>query len=476
MIAEIDGVLNQSGGFGLGWLNSRETAQQRRVLELVRSNLVSLDQQLVRAAAFEPKPNQSSQEANPPAQLQQARSEIATLRQQRQALMQEIEQLEQQRQNYLSQPQQSPQNQQAIAEFFQALMGNLQETLTPQLVQTLSHLETEFLTAKSPEPPSSVDSSVTNITLPPQWQDSAEQLRKQQARLDRLLKSLDSKLDLMFETLQLNIQKYRSSFSQGLEKMHSLSAESEAMLTELIAQIEQELEQAAASSPESTSSAIPAGETTLASPSASPLSEPAPSRFNQYDADDVPLPYAGFEWRRSTEPPSDRSSNSTETESIKIETNQLSLYGGMGALVAQTDIAPTQKPAESLGSSGKAESADTISTLTDLIENSDLGQSTPQEEDVLEINPVEAQPLGDETNKEELQDSSSLDTDALQESSEDVSSLEQPESPELGESVESLLGQIEADLNLEPIVTTADTADEVVGASTVTAEEEEEEQ
>ena len=187
MIAEIDGVLNQSGGFGLGWLNSRETAQQRRVLELIRSNLVSLDQQLVRAAAFDPQPTPSTSEGNLTAQLQQARSEIATLRQQRQALIQEVAQLEQQRQNYLSQAQPSTpstqQQQQAIAQFFQALMGNLQETLTPQLVQTLSHLETEFFTDKSVDTPSSTEESVTNITLPPQWQEQAKQLRKQQGSI-----------------------------------------------------------------------------------------------------------------------------------------------------------------------------------------------------------------------------------------------------------------------------------------------------
>lgn len=450
MIAEIDGVLNQSGGFGLGWLNSRETAQQRRVLELIRSNLVSLDQQLVRAAAFDPQPTPSTPEGNLTAQLQQARSEIATLRQQRQALIQEVAQLEQQRQNYLSQsPQSTPstqQQQQAIAQFFQALMGNLQETLTPQLVQTLSHLETEFFTDKSVDTPSSTEESVTNITLPPQWQEQAEQLRKQQARLDRLLKSLDAKLNLMFETLQLNIQKYRSSFSQGLEKMHSLSAESEAMLTDLLVQIQQELEQAATLSQESTSSGIGAGATTPALPS-----EAEPSRFNQYDADDVPLPYAGFEWRRSTEIISDRDSTNTDTKSIERDSDLTSLYGGMAALVVQTEI----------GSSPEAESVDTISTLTDLIENSVLDRTTLPQEDVLEINPEEAP----------SQDSSSLDTDAVQQLREDVSSVEPPQSPELGESVENLIGQIEADLNLEPV---ADIADSLDNASAVTAEEDEE--
>lgn len=455
MIAEIDGVLNQSGGFGLGWLNSRETAQQRRVLERVRTNLLSLDQQLIKAAAFEPQPRQSSQEASGQ-ELQQARSEIAALRQQRQALMQEIQQLEQQKQNYLSQQQQSTPQQQAIAEFFQALMGNLQETLTPQLVQTLSHLETEFLTDKSPDTPSSAKDTVTDVTLPPQWQEQAEQLRKQQEKLDRLLKSLDSKLNLMFETLQLNIQKYRSSFSQGLEKMHGLSAESEAMLTDLIAQIEQEIEQAAASSPESTSSA-PGGETTSVLLSAPLSSNPAPSLFNQYDPADIPLPYAGFEWRPSQQPQSDANPVDRENETIERDSIPSALYGGMGALVAQTEIALTQPPVESLGSIREVERVDTISTLTDLIEDPALGQSIPLQEDVLEINPVEAQPVGSPTDSEL-----------------------------------ALMSQIEADLNIEPIpgisgesveaesaksqtqMPPADAADYLVGASAATAEDEEE--
>jgi hypothetical protein len=494
MIAEIDAVLNQSSSFGLGWLNSRATAQQRRVLELVRSNLLSLEQQIARAAAFEPKPKPSSQEASNQ-QLQQARSEIAALRQQRQALMQEIAQLEQQRQNYLSQPQQSTQKQQAIAQFFQALMGNLQETLTPQIVQTLSHLETELVTDQSPHSPSP-DVEVTDVTWHPQWQEQAAQLRKQQARLDRLLKSLDAKLNLMFETLQVNMQKYQSSFSQGLEKMHSLSAESEAMLTDLIAGIEQELEQAARASQEYTSSAISAdaqatatatAETTTASPSAPGLSEPTPSRFKQYHPDDILLPYAGFEWRPSEQQPqSDVNRKDTEKESRERESRPEALYGGMAALVAQTESASTQPPARSSGSIGEAEKVDTISTLTDLIENSALGQSSPPQEEVLLINPVEAQPLGDETDKEELEDSSPLDTD--------VSTLKQPQSPELDESVEELptsIKQIEADLNPEPIATTlgesveaesaipqtqmpaANAGDQVVGASAATALEEE---
>jgi hypothetical protein len=448
MIAEIDDVLNQSGGFGLGWLNSREIAQHRRVLELVRSNLVSLEQQLVRAAAFEPKPKPSSQEASGQ-ELPQVRSEIAALRQQRQALMQEIEQLQQQRQNYLSQQQQLTPQQQAIAQFWQALMGNLQETLTPQLLQTLSHLETEFLTDKSPQTPSSGEATVTNITLPSQWQEQAEQLRKQQARLDRLLKSLDSKLNLMFETLQLNIQKYRSSFSQGLEKMHSLSAESEAMLTEMIAQIEQELEPAATSSQPSTTSAIPATETTPASPS----SQPAPSRFKQQDADDLPLPYAGFEWQPSTQLSSNVNRIETEEESKNKDNIPLSLTGGMAALVAQTDITPTQPPAESLGSIDQPERVDTISTLTDLIETPAPDQSSPSLEDVLEINPV-VQPVGDETDSEL-----------------------------------TLMRQIEVDLNVEPIATSSEAstavdtatpqtqmpaaaADNLLAASAATAEDE----
>lgn len=430
MIAEIDEVLNQSGGFGLGWLNSRETAQQRRVLELVRSNLVALEQQLVRAAAFEPKPKPSSQDASGQ-EVSEVRSEIAALRQQRQALIQEVEQLQQQRQNYLSQQQQSTPQQQAIAQFLQALMGNLQETLTPQIVQTLSHLETEFLTEKSLETP------VTNITLSPQWQEQAEQLRKQQARLDRLLKSLDSKLNLMFETLQLNIQKYRSSFSQGLEKMHSLSAENEAMLTEMIAQIEQELEPAATSSPESPSSPISVVETTPASPP-----------FNKQIAADLPLPYAGFEWVQSPQISSDVNRIEAEEESKNQDNIPGTLTGGMAALVAQTEIAPTQSPVESLNSIDAAESVDTISTLTDLIENPAPDQSIPPLEDVLEINSVEAPPVVDET-----------DTEL------------------------TLMRQREADLNVEAIPTTSEASvevdsatptDDLVQPSAATAEDEEE--
>ena len=437
MIAEIDAVLNQSGSFGLGWLNSRESAQQRRVLELVRSNLVSMQQQLVRSAAFEPKP--SSQETSKP-QLQQAQSEIAALRQQRQALIQEIQQLEQQRQNYLSTQQQSTQEQQqAIAQFFQALMGNLQETLTPQILQTLSHLETQLITDQSPPNPSA-NVEVTDVTLHPRWQDSADQLRKRQAKLDRLLNSLDAKLNLMFESLQLNLQKYRSSFSEGLEKMHSLSAESEAMLRDMLAGIEQEL------APE-----IATTETVTPSASAPGLSQQNPSRFKQYAPDDIPLPYAGFEWRPSQQSGSDVNRTESKNSNIESDRKQESLYGGMAALVAQTESALTQPAETSLGSIREAESVDTIGSLTDLIENSAPGQPDTPQDDVLGSKSV-----GDESDKEdnEEQEESSLLPMTQQVTVDttlpDVSSLEESE-----ESVENLIGQIESDLNIEATVSTS---------------------
>ena len=391
MIAAIDEVLNQAGGFGLGWLKSKDS-QERRVLEQVKHNLQILQQQQVRSATSAAM--QSSHEANQTAQLQRAKAELQALGQRRQALKKEIQQLEQQRENYLSQSQASVNEQTkgegAIAEFFQALMGSLQESLTPQIAQTLSNLETEFLIDKSIDSVSN-QGQVTNITSSPELQEQAEHLKKQQARLGRLLKTLDRKLNLMFETLQVNLEKYQTSFSQGIEKMHNLGEESEAMLAALIDNLEQELQQAAVELEPSQALDTPA-ETTVVQPN--PVT-PVRPLSNQLDADDIPLPYAGFEWMPSADPAGaafttggDRQ-ETEKADSDALEINpraatglEGSLYAGLAALVAQTDTI-TSHPTQSLqfdsDQISDLETPDTISSLTDLIDTGLTETSNPQE-------------------------------------------------------------------------------------------------
>ena len=121
MIAEIDAVLNQTSRSPLGWLTSRESAQQRWVLERVRTNLQTLQKQLATAAAApgrtEPNRPTSDRTSNREeaqfaqgarvAASQRLQADVEALRQQRESLIQEIQQLEQQRQNYLSPQKQS---------------------------------------------------------------------------------------------------------------------------------------------------------------------------------------------------------------------------------------------------------------------------------------------------------------------------------------------------------------------------------
>lgn len=343
IIAEIDEALSQTSGFGLGWLTSRETGQQRRVLERVRDNLQILQQQLASVATDQARtePNRlaaemtavgeetrSPQEANRfPALQQHWQAELETLRQQREALLQEIQQLEQQRQNYLP-PEKQPSNQERIiAEFFQALTSSLQESLTPQLTQTLSHLEAEFSGYQSTNVvplrrdsfSASPDTTETETASPLNSQEYTEELQQQQARMARLLKTLDSKLSLMFETLQRNLHKYRSSFSQGLEKMHRLSEESEAMLKELVDRLQESEEEISSSQPalskqlsqESTTVTKAGTETPIILPSVlkSPEETPFPSRQSN-PASNVAFPYAGIEW---VQPPAQPTSQSIPT-------------------------------------------------------------------------------------------------------------------------------------------------------------------
>jgi hypothetical protein len=71
-------------------------------------------------------------------------------------------------------------------------------------------------------------------------------------RTHQLLGNLDSSLQLVFTTLQRHLQTYELDLTQGLDRLHNLSTQTEPLLTELLTQLlqAQALPAAAAASPQ----------------------------------------------------------------------------------------------------------------------------------------------------------------------------------------------------------------------------------
>lgn len=287
LIAEIDKVL-QKPSTRLPWVMSGEATQQRRVLERVRSYLVSLQQKMAADEQFSQartksnlstydiqyQPTQASDYTRVPIapiahsqdeatrQIMQAvaqemehlrtsltqplQADLEALRQQRESLVQEIRQLEAQRQHY-SLAQQQANQQKIISEFLQVLMGRLQDSLAQQVAQTLSTLQTQTPYELNPSQPMALGGpGAANQPLLNPGQ-RLEQLQMLQARSDQLLMNLDSTLGVVFEALQRNVQSYQESLSGGLERMHDLGQQGEVMFTALVSHLAQQLGREASS-------------------------------------------------------------------------------------------------------------------------------------------------------------------------------------------------------------------------------------
>jgi len=272
LIAEIDEVLSKPAP-RLPWTGSMDTIHQRQLLERVRTYLVSSDSNLT-AGSGPASPNVRPQPVPVPKVPQAAprpsaaeqimlavtgeishlrsslteplQEDIEALRLEQQALIQEIKQLEAQRQQQQSLAQQQANQQQIISEFLQVLTARLEETLTSNFSQILSSLENQLLLRSAA--PYSLGSTQSeqpaiDVTLNPQTSGEhprmtpaqrLEQMQLFQSRVDNLLMSLDSRMGTVFEALQANLESYQASLAQGLENMHGLSQQSEAMFVALV--------------------------------------------------------------------------------------------------------------------------------------------------------------------------------------------------------------------------------------------------
>lgn len=252
----IDEVLSKNNP-RLPWVMSNEAAQQRQVLEQTRQYLMSLQQQLdAEPAALGTAPDAPSSLQSPSESAQQVlqavlqemnywrvnmlqplRSEIDALQRQREILTQELRQLEAQRQQYGSPQQNYSQNQQMLMEFLQSAMAQMQANLSGQVTQMIASLS-----AQAPQLPVQ---TAGEATLTPA--ERLAQMQQMQAQSDQLMLKLDSTLQVIFESLNRNVQSYQESLEQGLSRMHGLGQQGEAMFAFLVNRLAQQLGREASS-------------------------------------------------------------------------------------------------------------------------------------------------------------------------------------------------------------------------------------
>jgi hypothetical protein len=277
LIEEIDSLLGKSGGRS-PWGLSNEVALYRRLLERIRSSLVSLLQSIessgsnsyqaiAESATLDGGKDRQEQFVQTFMQklgrefsqfMQPLQADVERLLSQRQALMQEIAQLELNRQRDYSLAQQQANQQQVISEFLHVLSSRMQESLTQQFSQVLANIEAQRLELevtdsehKYNQQNSKVkfDSSLEYgnrgsednfLPLPLHPRERLEQLRLLQNGFDRRLLELDSTLNVVFETLQRNIQSYSQSLSQALEGMQQMATQGELIFATLLGKLAQQ--------------------------------------------------------------------------------------------------------------------------------------------------------------------------------------------------------------------------------------------
>jgi hypothetical protein len=265
LIADIDSIISKADA-RLPWSKPGNVSRERRILERVRSYLVSQQQKLL-AAAKEPSVAVTPAQQEVVQQIVQAvtqeinvlradlrqplQVDIEALRQQREALIQEIQHLEQRRQQIDSFNQRNSTQQQTLSEFSQGLINRCTETLTQQLAQILANFEHRVVNAELPA--RSRETTQTHSVLTPAFPHpesvegsmeahiTSEQLRQFQQQSDRMLTNLEANQRAIFEALLRDLQAYQASLARGIEKMHSLGTQGEMLFTALVNRLAQQL-------------------------------------------------------------------------------------------------------------------------------------------------------------------------------------------------------------------------------------------
>ncbi|MEM9162355.1 MAG: hypothetical protein AAGC54_04715 [Cyanobacteria bacterium P01_F01_bin.4] len=260
---KIESVLLKSSS-RLPWSRSSEDAQQRQALEKVQAYLGSLKTLFDAPGGWGPVDPQTGQVVSQPSSaiaspeeaassvlqalllemqylkdnsLRPLRLELDTLKQEREALQSEIKSLES---NRLQIQGTTSLDENQLNAFLEQLMERLQRNLTQQLSQTISQIEANQADDLLLEGDATFVAAEQPRLHPTQ---RLEQMRLVQAQSDQLLLKLDSTLALVFESLQKSIGSYKESLAEGLEEMHGLGRQGEAIMQTLINHLAQRLGQ-----------------------------------------------------------------------------------------------------------------------------------------------------------------------------------------------------------------------------------------
>ena len=218
LIADIDAVLQKTPS-RLPWVMAGDAAQQRRVLARVSNFLVSLQQRMAIEGGGAPialsdlttSQAYSLEEAQLGEALGSDRSSEMATHQTLQGMMQEMEHLR--------------------VNLIQPLQTDVEN-----LRQQREHLMLEIRQLEARRQYASELSPMTPY-------QSLEQLRVFQDRLDEVVRGLDSTLNVVFESLQRNVNAYEESLGQGIDKLHHLGQQGEIIFTALINHLAQKLGQ-----------------------------------------------------------------------------------------------------------------------------------------------------------------------------------------------------------------------------------------
>ncbi|GAB1541971.1 hypothetical protein NUACC21_46440 [Scytonema sp. NUACC21] len=283
LIADIDRLLTNKR---LSRFLNSQASEPRQILEQLRGFLMRLAQSderdaeaaassgseqqiqqsrlLARFAGQEhspSQPNELQQEGGTPvvrgeennqfsAFLAPLQAELQALLQERTNLVEEIRQLEQKRLHNYSLAQQLANQEQMISEFLQVLKSRLVSNTTPQIPETVTNpqekqIPTNTETASATPSASSYVQQQTASEQPSlESLDRVEQISRLARELDQKILALDGTVNVVFDSLQRNIHTYHESLSQALSRMHSQGVQGEQLLTSLINNLTEHLQEA----------------------------------------------------------------------------------------------------------------------------------------------------------------------------------------------------------------------------------------
>jgi hypothetical protein len=117
---------------------------------------------------------------------------------------------------------------------------------------------------------------------------SIEQIQQVRDRTDEMIGSMDTTLRVVFESLQRDITSYQDSLTQGLENLHTLGRQSEAVFSGLVSRLAEQLGRDA-------STYLRMAESTPEKPEPQPVVEEPQPTIKSAEPEQVAMPYAGME-------------------------------------------------------------------------------------------------------------------------------------------------------------------------------------